>query len=187
MLNGLSEFCLPVKRRSGSLVLAAMLALIAAFAAVPATVLAAGDAVAAAHKPSPATVEQVESLFGQLGYPLKPHRPGVLDVSTSGAISYFQRKYKLPVTGYPDAATITLMKAVATSLRSTATTSDRAGPREAPPQDIVERILGANPPVLPVVVGLAGALALLALSVSSRPDYDSASAEDAITSDSRES
>ena len=143
--------------------------------------------MAAAHDPIPATVEEVEVLFGQLGYPLKPHRPGVLDVSTRGALSYFQRKYKLPVTGYPDAATITLMKAVATSLRSTTTTSDRAGPREAPPRDIVERILGTNPPVLPVAVALAAALAVLALGVASRPDYDSASAEEAITSDSLES
>jgi peptidoglycan hydrolase-like protein with peptidoglycan-binding domain len=134
-----------------------------------------GDVSAADVKhPSRATVLEVQHLFQQLGYPLGNKPLGGLGVRTRGAISYFQRKYGLPATGYPDPRTIAKMQAVARSLRAS------PGVRESSPHDLVERTLGDHLPILAIAIVLAVVLALLALSARQRPAQDSAAAEDTI-------
>ncbi len=111
--------------------------------------------------PSTVTVTEVQRLFHVLGYPLGRERAGTFGVRTKGALSYFQHKYGLPITGYPDARTVAEMQAVAASL-SAAPASGRP-----PPRDLVDRLLGGVPPM---GLGLACALglALLALAASRR-------------------
>jgi peptidoglycan hydrolase-like protein with peptidoglycan-binding domain len=133
------------------------------------------DTLAADLKhPSRATVLEVQHLFQQLGYPLGDKPLGGLGVRTRGAISYFQRKYGLPVTGYPNARTITKMQAVAASLRS------NHGVKEAPPHDLVERVLGDHLPIFTIAIAIAVVLALLALSARQGSPQDSTITEDAI-------
>jgi len=84
---------------------------------------------------------------------------GGLGVRTQGALSYFQRKYHLPVTGYPDARTVARMRAVVASLTARPA-RDPASAR----RDLVDRIL-PGVPILPLGIALALALALLALAV----------------------
>jgi cellulose synthase (UDP-forming) len=112
-------------------------------------------------RPATVTVTEVQRLFHVLGYPLGREHAGTFGVRTRGALSYFQRKYGLPVTGYPDTRTVAQMQAVAASL-SAAPESDRP-----PPRDLVDRLLGGVPPL---GLGLACALglALLALVASAR-------------------
>jgi hypothetical protein len=120
------------------------------------------------HHPTRATVLEVQHLFQDLGYPLGDKPLGGLGVRTRGALSYFQRKYGLPVTGYPNARTIAKMQAVAASLRS------KPGLREPPPHDLVERVLGNKLPILAIAIAIAVAIALLALSARDRPPQESA-------------
>jgi cellulose synthase (UDP-forming) len=112
-------------------------------------------------RPATVTVTEVQRLFHVLGYPLGRERAGTFGVRTKGAISYFQHKYGLPVTGYPDARTVADMQALAASLSAAPTSG---GP---PPRDLVDRLLGG---VSPMGLGLACALglALLALAASRR-------------------
>jgi hypothetical protein len=107
----------------------------------------------------------VQRLLHELGYPLGKEHIGHLGVRTRGALTYFQRKYRLPITGYPSAATLARMRAVAVSLRP------RPRAPQAAPRDLVERFLGSDAPILTVGVVLAVLLALLALSA--RRDDDS--------------
>jgi peptidoglycan hydrolase-like protein with peptidoglycan-binding domain len=111
------------------------------------------------HRPPPArsTVLTVQSLFHMLGYPLGREPRGDFGTRTRGALDYFQRKYRLPITGYPDARTVSEMRTVAFSLLS------RPGSSLPPPQDLVTRLLG-NLPVFPIAVALALLLCALALS-----------------------
>ncbi len=101
----------------------------------------------------------VQRLFGVLGYPLGHMPLGGLGVRTRGALSYFQRKYHLPVTGYPDARTIARMRAVAASLSARPTRAPESARR-----DLVDRLL-PDVPILPLGIALALALAVLALAV----------------------
>jgi hypothetical protein len=133
----------------------AMIAILLTFA------LGAGaqNAVAAHARrgPSHATVLEVQRLFGILGYPLGKERNGVYGFEMKGALHYFQTTHGLPATGYPDAKTLTRMRHAATVLRK------EVGPGISAASDVVERALGRNPPVLPVAIGLALLLALLAV------------------------
>lgn len=78
---------------------------------------------------------------------------------TQGAVSYFQRKYGLPVTGYPDPRTLAKMRAVAATL-----IARRRNNPTAEPRDLVDRVLGGVP-ILPLGIICAVALALIALTV----------------------
>ncbi|MGH2854326.1 MAG: glycosyltransferase [Solirubrobacteraceae bacterium] len=119
-------------------------------------------ALAAPHpRPPRATVQSVQRLFHVLGYPLGRERAGAFGVRTRGALSYFQRKYRLPVTGYPDARTVAEMQAVAASL-SAAPASGRP-----PPRDAIDRLLGGAP-ILALGLACALGLALLALATRGR-------------------
>ncbi len=138
-----------------------------------------GAFAAGAHRPGPhrpprATVLEVQHLFQDLGYPLGNRPLGGFGVRTKGALSYFQHKYGLPVTGYPNARTIAKMQAVVASLRGS------AGVREPPPHDLVERVFGNHLPILGIAIALAVVLALLALSTRKRPSQESATAETTI-------
>jgi len=124
--------------------------------------------------PSRATVLQVQRLFHELGYPLGSERAGVLGIRTRGALSYFQRKYALSVTGYPDPRTITLMRTVAASLRG------QPSARAPQPRDLVERVLGARVPILTIAAALVALICALALSVRADSAQDSAAAEDSV-------
>jgi hypothetical protein len=132
-------------------------------------------ALARQREPTPprATVLKVQLLFGELGYPLGRERAGHFGVRTRGALTYFQRKYGLPVTGYPDRRTVLAMQSLASSLRG-------AAAAQAPPHDIVERSVGDHVPILTIAVALACVLALLALVAQRRShsSQDSASADD---------
>ncbi|HST54681.1 MAG TPA: peptidoglycan-binding domain-containing protein [Solirubrobacteraceae bacterium] len=101
----------------------------------------------------------MQSLFRELGYPLGSDRAGVLGVRTRGAVSYFQRKYALPVSGYPNRATVAKMRAVA----GVVTAAPRPAARVRAPRDRVSRVLGGVP-VTTVAIALAALLALLALT-----------------------
>lgn len=136
---------------------------------------------AAAKHPSRATIIEAQRLFYELGYPLGTAAPGGLGVRTRGALSYFQRKYGLPITGHPDARTIAKMRAVAVSLRG------RSAVAQAPPRDLVERILGDGVPIFAIGIALAIVLALLALSTQRDSAQDSAATEDTIVVTSEES
>jgi Putative peptidoglycan binding domain len=109
-----------------------------------------------------AEVLQVQGLFHVLGYPLGHERAGELGVHTRGAVSYFQHKYGLPVTGYPDPRTIAEMHAVAASLR--AAPASAPGPR----RDLVSRLL-PGVPVLALGLTCALGLVLLALATTRKP------------------
>jgi putative peptidoglycan binding protein len=135
------------------------IALIALLAMAP-----SGPALAAHRAPARAKVVEVQRLFHELGYPLGKERTGHMGVRTRGALSYFQRKYRLPITGYPSAATLARMQAVAASLRA------RPRAPQATPRDLVERFLGGDAPILTVGVALAILLALLALSARRNDD-----------------
>jgi len=113
--------------------------------------------------PSKATVLEVQHLFVKLGYPLGPKALGGFGPRTKGALSYFQRKYGLPVTGLPDARTLARMRIVAASL------SGPSARPQAPPKDLVDRIFGEHLPLLALAVALAAVLALLALNTRQRP------------------
>jgi hypothetical protein len=102
-------------------------------------------------------IAAVQRLFDVLGYPLGHERRGLLGVRTRGAISYFQHKYGLPVSGRPDPRTIAAMRAVAASLRPP---RPAAGGRA---HDLLERLL-PGVPVLGLGIGCALTLALLALA-----------------------
>lgn len=132
----------------------------------PSRSAAAGTSAASASPatPSKATVLEVQRLFIKLGYPLGPKALGGFGPRTKGALSYFQRKYGLPVTGLADPRTIALMRKVAASL-----SAGTAGGSQAPPKDLVERVFGDHLPLLGLAVGLAALLALLALSARQRP------------------
>lgn len=108
-------------------------------------------------RPPEATVLSVQQLFHVLGYPLGRERSGTFGVRTRGALSYFQRKYGLPITGYPDARTVAEMCAVAASL-----TAAPAGAR-ARERDLVDRLLGGTP-IMGLGLACALGLALLALA-----------------------
>ncbi len=124
----------------------------------------------------------MQRLFHELGYPLGTKPLGGLGVRTRGALYYFQRKYGLPVTGYPDARTIAEMQSVAASLRGSSAVA------QAPPHDLVERVLGDDLPILTIAIALAAVLCLLALSARDRPaQEDSATAEDTIIAASGDS
>jgi hypothetical protein len=108
------------------------------------------------RRPSLATVLTVQRLFRELGYPLGRERSGTFGVRTKGALAYFQRKYGLPVTGYPDVRTVAQMEAVAASLR--------APPARAPRQrDLIAELLGGAP-IMALALACALGLALLALA-----------------------
>jgi peptidoglycan hydrolase-like protein with peptidoglycan-binding domain len=144
------------------------------FAAAPALAQspeASGAAVArSAPMPTRAKVLEVQHLFRRLGYPLGGKALGGLGPRTKGALSYFQRKYGLPVTGRPDARTLRLMRTVAASLNGGAAGAGSASAAaKAQPSDLVEELLGEHLPLLGVAVGLAALLALLALSARERP------------------
>ena len=79
---------------------------------------------------------------------------------TKGALSYFQRKYRLPVTGYPDERTVAEMQAVAASL-----TAAPAGARAQ--RDLIDRLLGGVP-IVPLGLACATGLSLLALTARRR-------------------
>jgi cellulose synthase (UDP-forming) len=113
-------------------------------------------------QPARATVLSVQRLFRVLGYPLGRERAGELGVRTRGALSYFQRKYSLPVTGYPDARTVTAMEVVAASL-SVAPASARPPPQ----RDLIDRLMGGVP-ILGLGLVCALGLALLALATRRR-------------------
>jgi peptidoglycan hydrolase-like protein with peptidoglycan-binding domain len=102
-------------------------------------------------------VVTVQRLFHVLGYPLGHERAGRLGVRTKGALSYFQHKYGLPVTGYPDARTVAEMQAVAASLAAAP-----AGARAQ--RDLIDRLLGGVP-IVPLGLACALGLSLLALTV----------------------
>jgi len=125
------------------------------------------------HHPvaSRATVLEVQRLFRVLGYPLGSKAPGGLGVRTRGAISYFQHKYGLPVTGYPDARTIAVMRTVAAALRSSTSLA------ETSPHDLVERTLGDHTPIFPIAAALTILLAALALTPRLRSSQDSRSTD----------
>ncbi|HEX4466837.1 MAG TPA: peptidoglycan-binding domain-containing protein [Solirubrobacteraceae bacterium] len=163
MLNGVS-LTEHVLLRSRTALLAAVLALTAL--AAPSTAYAAPTKQAPVSK---ATVVEVQALFGELGYPIADEHAGVLDSGTKGALSYFQHKYNLPETGQPDAPTLIMMKAVAAQLKGE---KHHSAPYKAP-QDLVERTLGKNPPVLQFAIALTGLLALLAFASGRRFSYDS--------------
>jgi peptidoglycan hydrolase-like protein with peptidoglycan-binding domain len=119
-------------------------------------------ALGASHRqPSPATVSTVQRLFHVLGYPLGHERGGSFGVRTKGALSYFQRKYGLPINGYPDQRTVAEMQAVAASLTA-APASD--GP---PPRDLIDRLLGGVP-IMGLGLACASGLALLAFAARGR-------------------
>ncbi len=124
-----------------------------------------------------ATVLESQRLLNELGYPLGKLPLGGLGVRTRGAISYFQRKYALPVTGYPDAVTLVAMRSVAKALRAAPATE------QAAPHDLVERTLGDGAPILTIAVVLAAVLGLLALSARRRSAQDSPTAEDTASAD----
>jgi Putative peptidoglycan binding domain len=120
--------------------------------------LPCSSASAAPHPhPSLARVLIVQRLFHELGYPLGRERSGTFGVRTRGALSYFQRKYGLPVTGYPDVGTVAQMQAVAASLRAA---PGRTAPRE---RDLIQKLLGGAP-VMGLALACALGLALLALA-----------------------
>ena len=162
------------KLAAGSLVLATpvltTLVLATLAASTPADAGAASVRVAPAH----AKVVEAQRLLGELGYPIGNLPLGGLGVRTRGAISYFQRKYGLPVTGLPDPWTIAAMRGVVASLRGV------TGPAQSQPRDLVERTVGDGIPILTVAVALAVVLALLAVSSHRRRDHDSAKAEDTV-------
>ena len=131
---------------------------------------------------------QAQRLFRLLGYPLGGDRPGELGVGTKGALEYFQRKYGLSVSGYPNKPTLVLMSAVEASLRTGTDSAPapsalvpavaaplRGGPSSPrdQPRDLIERLLGDDLPYLTIAIGLAALLALLALSTRRSPDYAS--------------
>lgn len=111
------------------------------------------------RRPSRATVLTVQRLFRVLGYPLGRERRGRFGVRTKGALSYFQHKYHLPITGYPDARTVTLMRAVAASLTAAPVSAGVSS------HDLIERELGGAPIM---ALGLAFALGLVLLALATR-------------------
>jgi hypothetical protein len=113
---------------------------------------------------SSTTVREAQQLFRVLGYPVRRERPGVLGTDTRGALSYFQRKYRLPVDGKPTAATLAKMRAVASALRASGRPS-----ASAQPHDLVEDVLGNGVPILAIAIALAAILGALALSARERP------------------
>jgi peptidoglycan hydrolase-like protein with peptidoglycan-binding domain len=115
--------------------------------------------------PSRTTVLEVQHLFVKLGYPLGTKSFGGFGPRTKGALSYFQRKYKLPVTGLPDKRTLALMRSVAASL----TGPGAHAQQQAPPKDLVDRVFGDRLPLLALAVALAAVLGLLALNARQRP------------------
>lgn len=126
-------------------------------------------------RPAPTTVLTVQQLFHVLGYPLGRERSGAFGVRTRGALSYFQRKYGLPITGYPDARTVAKMRTVAAALRTPRAGGDRPPPQQQ--RDLVDRLLGGVPIMalgLAVALGLA-LLALATLRSEPLPERDSRS------------
>ncbi len=151
-------------------------------AIVLATALAPVPATARAATPARATVVEAQRLLGELGYPIGDLPRGGLGVRTRGAISYFQRKYGLPVDGLPDPWTLAAMRGVVASLRGV------AAPAQSQPHDLVERTIGDGVPVLTVAVALAVVLALLALlGPRRRRRQDSAKTDDTLPAGSGES
>jgi peptidoglycan hydrolase-like protein with peptidoglycan-binding domain len=158
------------------------LAAAALFAAAPSMATAAAPpvnaqvqaplAAAGGHAPSRAQVLETQHLLIGLGYPLGSSKLGGLGPRTRGAIEYFQRKYRLAVTGRPDPRTIAAMKGVLASLRGV------PGKPQAQPEDLVEEAIGSRVPILTIAVLLALVLALLALSSRSEARQDSATAEE---------
>ncbi|MGO9488989.1 MAG: peptidoglycan-binding domain-containing protein [Solirubrobacteraceae bacterium] len=143
------------------------------------------------------TVLLAQRLFRQLGYPLGSDRPGELGVATRGALQYFQRKYGLAATGYPDAGTLSMMASVEASLRApsygspapaapvsavTPPAGRGADAAQAQPRDLVERVLGTRLPLLAVALALAGLLSLLALSGRLASGYRSTRTRDSTVS-----
>lgn len=160
--------------------------------AAPAPAAAAGSAPGGANPvratvqplaPSRATVLEAQRLFHVLGYPLGSEPAGAFGVRTRGALTYFQRKYGLPVSGYPDARTLARMRAVAASLRGTG--SAGSADSSSTQHDLVERVLGEHLPIFGIAVALAALLCLLALG-QRRSRQDSATAEDSIAAGSEE-
>ncbi len=118
---------------------------------------------------------EARHLLNVLGYPLGEPAARGLGVRTRGAISYFQRKYALRVTGYPDRTTLASMRRVAASLRPA------HARQQAPPRDLVERTLGEGTPILTIALALALVLGLLALSAGRRRAQDSPSADERVS------
>jgi cellulose synthase (UDP-forming) len=119
-----------------------------------------GTATVTRPQPSRGTVVTVQRLFHVLGYPLDGERVGAFGVHTKGALSYFQRKYRLPVTSYPDERTVAEMQAVAASL-----TAAPAGTRAQ--RDLLDKLLGGVP-IVPLGLACALGLSLLALTARRR-------------------
>jgi hypothetical protein len=192
MLNGRSSAapaCAPAtrsRRRARAALLAALALGVAGVCAAPGAPPAAAATTSAAasaeqpRTPPRATVVKVQLLFGVLGYPLGGEPSGRFGARTRGALSYFQRKYGLPVTGYPDARTVLAMESVASSLRG-------AAAAQAPPHDIVERTVGNGVPILPIAIALACLLALVALIAQRRSraaqDLATAAEETSVSAD----
>jgi hypothetical protein len=98
-------------------------------------------------------VLEAQRLFRVLGYPLRGEQPGIYGVSTRGAVSYFQRKYGLPVSGELDTATLAAMRRAAAALRATV----------SQPRDLVQRTFGEHVPLFAIALAMALLLAGLAL------------------------
>ena len=120
-------------------------------------------AAAGAQAPPQALVLRTQHLLIGLGYPLGSGPLGGFGPRTRGAIEYFQRKYRLPVSGLPDPATVAAMSRVLASLRGV------SGAPQDQPSDLVEEAIGEQPPLLTIAIVLALALALLALSPARAP------------------
>jgi Putative peptidoglycan binding domain len=147
------------------------------------------------------TVLLAQRLFRTLGYPLGRDRPGELGVATTGALRFFQRKYGLTVSGYPTAQTLARMAAVEASLHGASSAAPaavavtpapavpaRRGPysKQAPPRDLIERLLGDDLPFLGIAVVLASLLAALALSARGASGYRLTKARDSVAGASEE-
>lgn len=158
------------RRAVSQMILASLLAGALLFAS------GATPALGKAPAPSRATVLQAQQLFHELGYPLGSEAHGRYGVRTRGALSYFQRKYRLPVSGYPNARTLHKMREVAAKLRGGG--AQPRDLREPQPRDLVERVLPNGLPLLGIAAALALVLAALALSARRKPAQDSAAAEE---------
>ncbi len=146
------------------LALIALVCALGAAGAVP-TAHATPSPALRATTPSRATVIEAQRLFGQLGYPLGSRPLGGFGPRTKGALRYFQRKYGLHVTGFPDPGTLLLMRTVAASLRGPAAPP---ATHASPPHDAVEGVLGGNVPILVIAVVLAALLGVLAVTARER-------------------
>jgi peptidoglycan hydrolase-like protein with peptidoglycan-binding domain len=110
-------------------------------------------------------VLEVQGLIHELDYPLTRGRYGT---RTRGAIAYFQRKYGLPVSGYPNVRTIARMRMVVSSLRGPGAAGGSGAGAQRPARDLVEGLVG-NLPVTAIALALALLMCALAPSAWRRP------------------